>query len=85
MTSGFHDVTKTKPSHYAPVSAASTAPRGPITSEAVQLSSEVGASLALSADAKTRLLAEILNHELSHGRCTKTFIKKVRKQVRPAG
>ena len=34
---------------------------------------------------KAKLLAEILNHELTHGRCTKTFLKKVRKQVRPAG
>ena len=33
---------------------------------------------------KARLLAEIVNHESTHGRCTKTFIKKVRKQTRPA-
>jgi hypothetical protein len=38
---------------------------------------------ALPADAKTRLVAEIVNHEATHGRCTKTFLKKVRKQVKP--
>jgi hypothetical protein len=83
LTSGFHDVTKTKPSHHQAPGPAPTGPRVPVTPEAVQLSSEVSASLVLSADAKTRLLAEILAHEISHGRCTKTFIKKVRKQARP--
>jgi predicted secreted Zn-dependent protease len=38
----------------------------------------------LAEDAKTRLLAEIINHESTHGRCTKTFLKKIRKQTRPA-
>jgi hypothetical protein len=42
----------------------------------------VSASTALTADAKARLLAEIVNHESAHGRCTRTFIKKVRKQTR---
>jgi hypothetical protein len=50
----------------------------------VQLALEVSASAVLAADAKTRLLAEIVNHESTHGRCTKTFIKKIRKQARPA-
>jgi len=85
LTSGFHDVTKTKPSHHQAPGPVATGPRVPVTPEAIQLSRDVNASLALSADAKTRLLAEILNHELTHGRCTKTFLKKVRKQVRPAG
>jgi RecJ-like exonuclease len=85
LTSGFHDVTKTKPSHHRAPGPVSAGPTGPITAEAVQLSGEVSASQALSADTKTRLLAEILNHEQTHGRCTKTFIKKVRKQARPAG
>lgn len=85
VSAGFHDVTKTKPSHHQAPSQAAAGPRGPITAEAVQLSRDVNASVALSADAKTRLLAEILNHELTHGRCTKTFIKKVRKQARPGG
>ena len=84
-SSGFHDVTKTKPSHYRAAAVVDTGPRGPATSEGIQLASEVNASAVLSADAKTRLVAEIANHESTHGRCTKTFLKKVRKQTRPAG
>jgi len=83
---GFHDVTKTKPSHYASaVVQPATGPRVPVTPEGVQLAREVSASAALGADAKARLLAEIVQHEAEHGRCTKTFLKKVRKQVKPAG
>ena len=81
--SRFHDVTKTKPSHYRPAVTAPAGPREPTTPEGVLLAREVGAS-ALSADAKTRLVAEIMNHESSHGRCTKTFLKKVRKQTKPS-
>jgi hypothetical protein len=84
MSSGFHDVTKTKPSHHRSAATISTGPKGPTTSEGLQLALEVNASAVLAADAKTRLLAEILNHESTHGRCTKTFIKKIRKQTRPA-
>jgi hypothetical protein len=80
----FHDVTKTKPSHYRPVTAIPAGPRGPTTSEGTQLAAEVSASVTLTTEAKARLVAEILNHESTHGRCTKTFIKKVRKQARPA-
>jgi hypothetical protein len=83
-SSGFHDVTKTKPSHYRPAVEISTGPKGPTTSEGVQLALEVSASTVLAEDAKKRLLAEIMNHESTHGRCTKTFIKKVRKQTRLA-
>lgn len=82
---GFHDVTKTKPSHYRPAVPVSTGPRVPATPEGVQLASEVRASPVLDEEAKRRLLAEIVNHESTHGRCTRTFLKKVRKQVRPAG
>jgi hypothetical protein len=82
-SSGFHDVTKTKASHYRPAAAMPTGPKGPATSEGVQLANEVSACTVLAADAKTRLIAEIANHESTHGRCTKTFIKKVRKQTRP--
>jgi hypothetical protein len=84
-SSRFHDVTKTKPSHYrSPDAVSSAGPKGPTTSEGVQLALEVKASAVLNEDAKTRLLAEIVNHESTHGRCTKTFLKKVRKQTRPA-
>ena len=83
-SSRFHDVTKTKPSHYRAEVATPKGPKGPATSEGVQLALEVSASVVLAEDAKTRLLAEIVNHESTHGRLTKTFIKKVRKQTRPA-
>jgi hypothetical protein len=85
-SSGFHDVTKTKPSHYRSAVAETPAgPRGPATAEGAQLALDVNASTVLAADAKTRLLAEIVNHESTHGRCTKTFMKKIRKQARPGG
>jgi hypothetical protein len=85
MSPGFHDVTKTKPSHYRPAVPEPTGPRVPTTPEAVQLAREVSASTVLAEEAKRRLIAEIVNHEGTHGRCTRTFIKKVRKQTRPAG
>jgi len=81
--SGFHDVTKTKPSHYRAAPAAPAAARAPVTPEGIQLAREVTASTALAGDAKARIIAEIMNHESTHGRCTKTFLKKVRKQTRP--
>jgi hypothetical protein len=83
-SSRFHDVTKTKPSHHHnPAEVAPKGPKAPTTSEGAQLASEVNASTVLSEDAKARLIAEIMNHESTHGRCTRTFIKKVRKQARP--
>lgn len=84
-SSGFHDVTKTKPSHHRAAAPVSTGPKGPVTSEGSQLAAEVNASTVLGADAKARLIAEIVNHESTHGRCTKTFLKKVRKQARSPG
>jgi hypothetical protein len=80
----FHDVTKTKASHYRPAAPQAPAgPRGPATAEGAQLAREVSESTVLGADAKARLLAEIVNHEETHGRCTQTFMKKIRKQARP--
>jgi len=89
LTSGFHDVTKTKPSHFKSDVSGGTAagpkgPKAPVTAEGAQLAAEVAASTALADDAKQRLLAEIINHESTHGRCTKTFLKKIHKQARPA-
>lgn len=81
----FHDVTKTKASHHRPEPVAPAGPRVPVTAEGTQLAAEVNACATLAADAKTRLVAEIVNHESTHGRCTKTFLKKIRKQTRPAG
>jgi DnaJ-class molecular chaperone len=85
-SSMFRDVTKTKPSHYqrpAAGPAVDTGPKGPTTLEGQELAAEVNASTVLTADAKARLVVEIMNHESSHGRCTKTFLKKIRKQARP--
>jgi hypothetical protein len=82
-SSRFHDVTKTKPSHYRSAEPAPSGPKGPTTSEGLQLAGEVRESTVLPEDAKARLLVEIMNHESTHGRCTQTFIKKVRKQARP--
>lgn len=79
----FRDVTKTKASHYRQeVAAAPSGPRAPVTAEGAQLAADLSASTILNADAKARLLAEIINHESTHGRCTKTFLKKVRKQAK---
>ena len=84
-SSRFRDVTKTKPSHYAPPPTPEVAkgPRGPTTPEGTQLAREVAESTVLAEDAKARLLVEIMNHESTHGRCTQTFMKKIRKQARP--
>jgi len=81
----FHDVTKTKPSHYKAAAPVAAGPKGPATAEGRQLAAEVSASTALAEDAKARIIAEIAVHESTHGRCTKTFLKKVRKQAKPAG
>lgn len=81
---GFHDVTKTKPSHHRPAPAAPAGPRAPVTPMGNALAAEVNAT-QLGADAKTRLVAEIMNHESTHGQCTKTFVKKLRKQLKAGG
>ncbi len=83
---GFRDVTKTKPSHHRPANqpAADKKQPGPTTFAGVQLAKEVDGA-GLSADAKAKLTREIADHEASHGQCTQTFIKKVRKQIRPGG
>jgi len=81
---GFHDVTKTKPSHYKQPAEAPAGPKVPVTAEGRALAADVTAS-GLAEDAKARLVVEIANHESTHGRCTKTFLKKVRKQVKPGG
>jgi hypothetical protein len=77
------DVTKTKPSHYsqqAKVSAPAKA-TWPTTFDGTTLANEVSAS-GLSAEAKARLVREIIEYEGSHGKCTQTFTKKMRKQLR---
>ncbi len=86
VAEGFHDVTKTKPSHHLKSNekgAAAAKPTWPTTFEGGQLAGEVRDSRALAQDAKDRLIREIMEHETSHGQCTQTFLKKVRKQIRP--
>ena len=79
---GFRDVTKTKPSHHAKPANAVAKQTWPTSGEGSQLATEVRDSSLVTADTKTRLIQEIMDHEGTHGRCTQTFAKKIRKQVR---
>jgi len=83
---GFHDVTKTKPSHHHPTNRAGVVEKQtwPSTAAGAQLATEIRDCASVSADVKAKLTREIIEHEASHGLCTQTFLKKVRKQVRPA-
>jgi len=80
---GLRDVTKTKPSHFLPKKEAGAKQTGPTTFEGRELEKEVQAS-GLSPEAKGRLSRDIVEHEGTHGKCTQTFVKKIRKQVRPS-
>ena len=82
---GFHDVTKTKPSHHRQSNVAAVVAKAqwPVTPYGVQLATEVRDHAATTAEVKARLIQEIMDHEDSHGLCTQTFIKKIRKQVKP--
>jgi DnaJ-class molecular chaperone len=79
----FRDVTKTKPSHHNDRSKAAAPVKAtcPTTFDGTTLATEVNAS-ALSTEVKARLVREIIDYEGSHGKCTQTFLKKVRKQLR---
>lgn len=81
----FRDVTKTKPSHFAQANkAAATAKSNvPTTAGGMILQGEIQNS-RLSDEAKAKLIREIAEYEDSHGRCTDTFCKKIRKQLRDA-
>ena len=78
------DVTKTKPSHHRPAEKAVAAAKAtwPSTFEGVGLANEVKASASVSEEIKARLIREIIEYEGSHGKCTQTFSKKIRTQVR---
>jgi hypothetical protein len=83
---GFHDVTKTKPAHHqgsnrAPVVAKQV---WPTTAAGDLLAKEIRDAKGLSDETKARLTREIIDHEATHGQVTKTFLKKVRKQLRSA-
>jgi hypothetical protein len=81
---GFHDVTKTKPSHYrqSNVAAVADKPQWPTTLQGGQLATEVKDAARLSLETKAKLTREIIEYEDSHGACTQTFVKKIRKQLR---
>ena len=84
-SSGIRDVTKTKPSHHRQPSKAEVVEKQswPITFEGGRLATEVRDSAGCSNESKARLIREIMDYEGSHGSCTQTFIKKIRKQIRP--
>jgi hypothetical protein len=83
-SAGFHDVTKTKASHHRPTNTAEVVAKTqwPVTFEGGQLATEVRDSTVCTSEAKAKLIREIIDYEASHGQCTQTFVKKVRKQVR---
>jgi len=81
---GLRDVTKTKPSHHRTTTKATAEKaQGPTTFAGVELANEVRASANVSNDTKAKLVREISEHEATHGKCTETFIKKVKRQLRP--
>ena len=80
------DVTKTKPSHHRPqvnTAEAQAKQTWPATFEGGQLAKEVQDSAMCTPEVKARLIREIMEYESTHGTCTQTFTKKIRKQVRP--
>jgi hypothetical protein len=79
------DVTKTKPSHYRKAGAPQVAakPTWPTTPNGAKLATEVRDSANCADDIKAKLVREIIDYEGSHGQCTQTFMRKVRKQIRP--
>jgi hypothetical protein len=83
---GFHDVTKTKAAHHTQSNKAPVVVKQvwPSTLDGGHLATEVKDCARLTVEAKATLTREIIDHESTHGACTKTFMKKVRKQVRPA-
>lgn len=78
------DVTKTKASHHRQPNKAQAVEKQtwPVTFEGGQLAAEVRDSPSCASEIKARLIREIIDYEGSHGQCTQTFTKKIRKQVR---
>ena len=77
------DVTKTKPSHHTGSNTAKVQEKQtwPSTFEGDKLATLVRDSATCSAETKSRLIREIIEYEGSHGRCTQTFTRKIKKQV----
>jgi len=90
---GHRDVTKTKSTQgRAPASGKAServpdAPKRttPATLEGIKLAADIKAAKSLSEETKVRLTREIVEHEASHGVCTRTFAKKIRKQINAVG
>lgn len=84
---GFHDVTKTKPSHYrqqtAPQAAKKKKKDWPETLSGAHLAKEVQDCPTCEDALKAKLIREIIEYERGHAQMTKTFTKKVRRQLRP--
>jgi hypothetical protein len=81
---GFRDVTKTKESHHRATNRAPVIEKQtwPATAAGGQIAAEIRDAASLSVDTKARLTREIIDHESTHGQCTQTFLKKLRKQFR---
>lgn len=79
----FRDVTKTKASHHRPTNKKEPVVKQtwPATHEGSQLAKEVQDS-GVGDELKARLIRDIIEYEGSHGNCTQTFSRKIRKQVR---
>ena len=82
----FRDVTKTKPSHYRKPNEPTVEqrPKWPTTYEGDLLAKEVQQCRNLSNETKAKLVREIIDYEEARGKCTKTFLGKIRKQLRGA-
>jgi len=83
-STGFHDVTKTKPSHHRGSNqvAKPVKQTWPTSISGDLLAKDIRDCATLSTETKTRLIQEIMEHESRHGQCTQTFVKKMRKQIR---
>ena len=78
------NVTKTKPSHYHATNKVEKPVKQtwPSTHQGEVLAKEVQAA-SCNDEVKARLIREIIDYEGTHGTCTQTFTKKLRKQLRP--
>jgi hypothetical protein len=84
VDTGFRDVTKTKESHHHPTNRAAPGPEKqtwPTTAEGIKLATQIRDAPTIPPEKKASLTREIIEHEGTHGLCTKTFLKKIRKQT----
>ena len=76
------NVTKATSSRYVQTAKAAEKQTWPSTAGGRQLATEVRDCPTCPEETKARLVREIIEYEGSHGQCTKTFTRKVRKQLR---